>query len=245
MSEIAGDLDGLMELAALHNEPLHPDLVPYMHDGDSNRFPILSHPLVHELFPVSGMVNRAYLHKKERLFEATANEDWHTVVFLHERPYRCEALIDYVLGRYDDGSVIPLDRNASQEVRDLVTDVWTDSENIHQHVEDWLTITSDWESGDPLLLGSEEERAEFDRLPETLTLWRGDCDDGGWSWSLDRKVGEFFAKRWSANHALLTGTVNKRDVFGFITRRNEAEVMVRREHVMNIETTVVSGNEED
>lgn len=239
-------MDQMMDLAAMHSEELHPDLVPYQFESGLG-LPMLGHPLVHDIMPNNGLANRAYAAKKQALAEAIAAEDWHRVVFLHERPYRCEALIDYVLGRDDSTEeVLPLSRDASQEVRDLVTDVWTDSENIHQHVEDWLTITSDWSPGDPLLLGSEEERAEFDQLPDTLILWRGDCDDGGWSWSLDRKVGEFFARRFSANHTLLTGVVSKKYVLGFITRRNEAEVMVRRDHVRDIcEVDYdVSGNEE-
>jgi hypothetical protein len=55
--------------------------------------------------------------------------------------------------------------------------------------------------------------------------------DGGWSWSTERKVAEFFANRWDAGHELLHGFVDKRYVFGYITARSEFEVMVRREHV--------------
>lgn len=238
-------MDQMMDLAAMHSEELHPDLVPYL-TVNGLGMKMIAHPLVHDLLPVSGLANQQYLRKKQALAEAIAAKDWHSVVFLHERPYRCEALIDYVLGRYENSDiVIPVTQHTSQEVRDLVVDVWTDSENIHQHVEEWMQITSGWFPGQPLLLASEEERAEFDALPDLLIVWRGDCDDGGWSWSLDNKVAEFFARRFSANHALLNGYVDKRNVFGFITRRSEAEVMVRREHVKGVSTITVSGNEEE
>lgn len=232
----------LTEMAAARDEELHPELAACLEETAIG--PMIKHPLVYSVLPVNGWVNKHFAAKQAALAEAIEAEDWHTVVFLHERPYRCTALIDYVLGRDEDWKPIPVDVSYPQEDRDLVVDVWTDSENIHQHVDDWMRITSGWSPGDPLLFASEEEREAFAALPETLTLWRGDCDDGGWSWSLERKVGEFFAKRFSANHALLTGTVSKRDVFGYITRRNEAEVMVRREHVHDIVYGIVSGNEE-
>lgn len=224
----------LTEMAAMRDEELHPDLAACVYEN-SLGMRMIGHPLVHDVMPINGFANRKLVEKQKALAEAIEAEDWHTVVFLHERPYRCTALIDYVLGRDEDWQVIPV--STDPDTRDLVVDVWTDSENIHQHVEDWMRITSDWEPGMPLLFASDEERVEFDTLPETLTLWRGDCDDGGWSWSLDRKVGEFFARRFSADHALLTGTVSKRDVFGYITRRGESEVMVRREHVKDIKVT--------
>ena len=111
-------------------------------------------------------------------------------------------------------------------------DVWTDSENIHQHIEDWMHITEGHNPGDPLIFG---DPREFAKLPDRIELWRGDCQDGGWSWSTEKAVGVFFAKRFAANHKLLNGFVDKRNVFGYITDRNESEVMVRREYVEELE----------
>lgn len=228
------------DMLAAKDAELHPDLAACL--VDSVLGPMIKHPLVYDMLPINGWANAKYEYKKEALDKALAASNWHTAVFLHERPYRCDALIDYVLGRDENEYVIGPTTSSPQEVRDLVVDVWTDSENIHQHIEDWMQITDGWAPGQPLLFASAEEQTAFDALPETLTLWRGDCEDGGWSWSLDRSVGEFFAQRFGS-HTLLTGTVDKRNVFGYITRRSESEVMVRREHVENIR--VVSGNEEE
>ncbi len=223
------------DILTARDETLHPDLNACVEHGAIG--PMIKHPLLYDLLPVNGWANRRYEEKKAALAEAIEAGDWHTVVFLHERPYRCEALIDYVLGRDGDtGEVLPITMLADDSLRDLVVDVWTDSENIHQHVDDWLQITDGHVPGDPLLFADDNEREQFDALPDVLVLWRGDCNDGGWSWSLDRKVGEFFARRFSANHALLNGTVEKRYVFGYITRRGEHEVMVRREHVRGVNT---------
>jgi hypothetical protein len=211
--------------------PLHEDLVPYL-TKNSIGMRMIAHPLVHDLLPINGQANRAYAYKREALAKAEAAEDWHTVVFLHERPYRCEALIDYVLGRHEDETPFSLGemlgRSDYTAIAEVTADVWTDSENIHQHVEDWLAITEGHIPGASLLMG---DQPAFDLLPDVIEVWRGDCVDGGWSWSTERKVAEFFANRWDAGHELLHGFVDKRYVFGYITARSEFEVMVRREHV--------------
>lgn len=217
-----------------HDDPLHPDLVP--HFGERGGFPMIHHPLIVEIGPHARMVNARYEYKKARLAEAIAAQRWNTVVSLHERAYRTDALIDYVIGRDENDVPLSILTVSDPAMRDLVVEVWTDSENINEHVDDWLAITSGWTPGDPLMLANADESAEFDALPERLELWRGDCDDGGWSWSLRRHVGEFFAHRFAQDHALLHGFVDKRNVFGFITRRGESEVMVRREHVDVVET---------
>lgn len=220
----------LEDMAAMQAEPLLPDLMAYETvNGLGMR--MIAHPLVHDLLPLNGMVNRAYLRKKEALAKAQEAGDWHTCVFLHERPYRCEALIDYVLGRDEDDVPFAVTSLSDPDLRALVADVWCDSENIHQHVEDWLAITDGHVAGEPLLFG---DQPAFDALPDLIEVWRGDCDDGGWSWSTQRKTAEFFARRWDAHHDLLHGFVTKRYVFGYITGRGEAEVMVRREHVMGL-----------
>ena len=229
------DVTALMDMAAMQAEPLHPDLMPYLTETEGG-MPLLGHPLVHDLMPVNGHANRAYAYKTKALAEAKAAQHWHTVVFLHERPYRCAALIDYVLGRHEDDTPYSLgemlDMSNYADIAETTADVWTDSENIHQHVEDWLAITEGHVPGAPLLMG---DQPAFDLLPADdrgrIEVWRGDCADGGWSWSTERKVAEFFSNRWDAGHRLLHGFVDKRYVFGYITARSEFEVMVRREHV--------------
>jgi len=224
-------LPALMDMAAMQAEPLHPDLVPYLTENALG-MTMIAHPLVHDLLPINGHANRAYASKQAALAKAKAAQEWHTVVFLHERPYRCDALIDYVLGRHEDETPFSLAsyRNtaAFEAVSATVADVWTDSENIHQHVEDWLAITQGHVPGEPLLMG---DQPAFDLLPDRIEVWRGDLNDGGWSWSTSRKVGEFFTRYLGGDHELLHGFVDKRYVFGYLTSRSEFEVMVRREHV--------------
>jgi hypothetical protein len=216
-------------LAAMKDEPLHPDLVPYQVEGSFGM--MIKHPLINDLLPINGLVNKTYTEKKALLSKWETQGKWHDIIhLLIERPWRTEYLIDYVMGRDESTgmpfSVVDLDLDA--DMRDLVAFVWTDSENIDQHIEDWLAITDGHIPGEPLLFG---DQPAFDAMPERIELWRGDCADGGWSWSTERKVAEFFARRWNASHPLLHGWVDKRYVFGYLTNRSEYEIMVRSEHI--------------
>lgn len=222
-----------MDLAEMATEELHPDLQPWVEEiPDLGR--ALKHPLVFEVpLMLPGMTNRLYAQKRAALERAQDEGDWHTCIWLHERPYRTEALIEYAVGEDDAGHPWPLARHG-QEVRDLAADVWVDSENLEQYAEEWNHMLADAEPDD-LLLASAEEREEFAALPERLTVYRGDIADGGWSWSLDPKVAEFFARRFGGDAPLVKGTVAKADVLGYLTRRNEAEVLVPEGAVRDIE----------
>ena len=221
------------EMQAAKDEPLHPDLAEYLVESEHFGM-VLKHPLVVDILPINGYANARYLARKAELDDAIAEEDWKRVVWIHERPYRCEALIDYVLGRNDEtGVVFPVTSLTDPMMRRLVWEVWTDSENIHQHVQDWLEITDGFNPGDPILFG---EQKNLDELPDRIELWRGDCNDGGWSWTTDKKIALFFAKRNDEGNDLLHGFVDKRNIFGYIVERNESEVMVRREYVEDIES---------
>lgn len=230
-------MEALADLIAMKHEELHPDLKPYLLTGEGSLdLPILAHPLVHHVLPTNGIANRVYAQKKAALDEAIEAEDWETVIHLHERPYRCEALIEFGLGR--DEYDVPLSVKDFPHLREITAWVWTDSENIHQHVDDWAAIFAGHEPGEPLLLGDQEA---FDALPThegRIEVWRGDCNDGGWSWSTDRKIAEFFCARWGENNDLLHGWANKHDVFGYLPdHRGESEVMVRLSHVSLISRT--------
>lgn len=208
------------EMAAARDAVLHPDLVPWVEEGSWGE--MLRHPLVYMVpLMLPGHANEAYLYKKRLLAEAIDEQAWHTVVFLHERPYRLDMLIDYVTGgRYEDGTPVPLE-NPSHDVLDLVADVWVDSENIEQKIEDWRALIGEEPE---FWLGTTEEHDQFYDLPNPIPAWRGGTV-GDWSWTTDRKVAEFFSRRSGIKprHALIP----KADCFGYLTRRNEAELLVR------------------
>lgn len=216
-------IDDLLDMERMRNEALHPDLAPYVCVEDTIGT-VLKHPLVYQV-PLwsSGIANRYYMQKSKALIEAQDEGNWSKVIWLHERAYRCNALIDYVVGRDDLGRVIPLVL-CTGATCDLAADVWVDSENIHQHVGDWAAMFSDWECGDDMLFNDSPD--EWAALPDTLTVYRAGIDDGGWSWTSDPKIVEFFARRFGDNHPMTVARVSKSCVFGYLTRRSESEVLI-------------------
>lgn len=220
MTGLAPELEALM---ADKNEPLHPDLLGWVEEHELFG-PTLRHPLVYQLpLFLPGMANKVYLQKKEQLEKAVASERWTSVIWLHERPYRLRALVDYCIGRRDDDTPLPL--ASAPEYWQLTADVWVDSENIEQMQGDWSALFGDCTG---FWLGTDEERAEFDALPDPIPAWRGEIDDGGWSYTTDQRVADWFAKRFGHDHDIVEERIPKDRVFGYLTRRGENELLVSR-----------------
>lgn len=214
------------------NETLDPSLEPYV-EATGPLGPMLRHPLVYQVpYFNPGMANRALRNKREALSDALDRGDLGQVIWLHERAYRTEALVRYVVGTDDEGVPLPL-AGMDQETRDLAASVWVDSENLGQVDDTWEALLRDPIPG-RLTLASVEEQAEFASLSDPLTVYRGEIEDGGYSWSLDRRIAEFFARRFGDHHEIVQGTVAKVDVFGFLTRRNESEVLVAEGKVSDV-----------
>jgi len=86
------------------------------------------------------------------------------------------------------------------------------------------------------LMMDKKDREKFEKLPDKLTLYRGqgiDAEGLGWSWSLSRDVAVFFAKRFPYGE-VLQGESKKSDVIAYFTGRNEDEIVVPRESVVNV-----------
>ena len=99
--------EAMADLMAMHEEPLDPELAEWLRESESFG-QVLKHPLVNQIIVIPGLANRTLRAKQEALAEAEDAEDWHAAVFLHERPYRCDALVDYVVGRGENDEVLSL-----------------------------------------------------------------------------------------------------------------------------------------
>lgn len=218
----AGDADLMARLQDMANEPFHPDLLPYVETREWG--PMVRHPLVYDLLcVVPGQANRAYQYKKNLLDEYAACEDWAGIVWLHERPYRLQALIDYCTGRDEEGNIIPL--VDVPEHWELAAHVWTDSENIAQVNDEWRElICQPGEYPTGLWLGNREA---FDALPwdadGTITAWRGGVA-GDWSWTVERKTAEFFSRL--SDFPVRESRIHRDECFGYLTDRQEFELLV-------------------
>lgn len=199
--------------------PLHPELVPYLQMNGG--IPGLFHPLVYSIFHGDAMnehINNLYLHKKARLEEALAEGKFPTYVFLHERPYRCEAFYK-IQSQLED-----------RDYWDLLADVYTDSENVWQHKTIWKELLGSARLQSELFM-DQSEREAFNSLPALVTVYRGyqkGKNAKGWSYTLDEEKALWFAKRFSGTAPRVkTITVKKSLVLGLKTVRNEQEIVLR------------------
>jgi hypothetical protein len=231
-SELGGNMETWQEEALRRtDEPLNEELKTYLVNSSLGQS--LKHPLVFDVPHFTQLAwrsNDMLEYKRKALAKARKEKDWHTVIWLHERPYRVEALKQIT-------SLI-----SNREYWELLGMVFTDTENFWQHSRDWAELLS---SARPhrYQFMTEEEQAEFAELPETLEIYRGFNGYGkklSWSWTLDKNIAWFFAHRLSRLNGkpptVATGTVSKQNVIGFLGRRSETEIVVNPKHVLVTKT---------
>lgn len=213
-------------------EPLHADLLDYVLEGVvAPGQKSLYHPLV--IVPVLNEtshrhINEVYLSKNKELDRAVKERNWSTYIWIHERPYRLNALLD--CAQY--GAM----RDA--EFGSLIRAVWIDSENIHQNMMAWSSLWSSLGADARAKTMSEDDHAAFAKLPENIPVWRGVTHSDavrGMSWSTNRSQAIWFARRFSQMDGrqaqLVEGKIQKNKVFGYLTGRGEYEVVTSPDDV--------------
>jgi hypothetical protein len=212
-------------------EPLHPDLAARVIERHGHTG--IYHELIHEPFHVPALnkhSNRMYEHKLKALAEAIAAGDWSSFIFMHERPYRLDALMKVLYEHgVTDGTV----------VWPLVSDAWADSENVFQNFDAWREL---WSLPVPhrALTMTDDELAALAALPNEIQVYRGVRHRKavkGLSWTTDRDKAQWFAKRFSGGTPrLVSGVVKKSDVLAHLLGRNESEIVVLPEHVQKLKS---------
>lgn len=207
-----------MDLARMAEEPLHPDLEPWVEESEFFGRS-LKHPLVYQV-PLSlpGMANQAYEHKKAATAKALDKGDWHSYIWLHERPYRFEALQTL----FTDHPI------SNDDWHSLVRDVWIDSENLWQHYDEWLEV---FENVDGQRLMTDEEKARLAALPDTVPIYRGatlEVNEEGLSWTLDPSRARWFARRFNhkGDGVVIHASVAREAIVALFEGRSEDEVIV-------------------
>lgn len=210
-------------------EELHPELKARVFANTS--FDVLQHPLVFSVpyNEISNkMLNKNLAYKKQAVAEAQAEGNWHRYVFLHERPFRFDAL-QSVQDKFTDG----------KEYWRVVGSVWTDSENIYQQFAAWKRLWASSLAGRDALM-DEEEREVLAAMPEVLTVYRGfkiKKSERGLSWTTDRDKAVWFARRLRYPHQssfVAQANVAKKDVLAYFDGRNEKEVVVLPTSLKNL-----------
>lgn len=206
----------IQRLLAETNEPLHPDLVPYL-EKDGALGPQLRHPLVYQVPLFSnGRANAYYEQKKSDLIDAVLHRKYSRIVYLHERPYRLQAFLSIANDLPDE------------KYWSLLASIWTDTENAWQNLEQWRELfNSDRPKRERLM--DRDEILAYDSLPDTVKVYRG-CQKGinedGISWTLKRDKAEWFATRLGKDGVVLEKEVQKKDIIAVFTNRNEFEVIL-------------------
>lgn len=200
---------------------LNPELLEYTETHDVFGT-IIRHPLVMWIGPVTDidLINNLLDNKRKATEEALDKCEWSRFIYLHERPYRFDAL-HFVLNTFDEIT--------DDEYWSLVSDVWIDTENAWQNVGSWTELFGSDRASQHSLM-NEEELKLFASLDDTLTIYRGcrkDVNEEGLSWTLDRSRAQWFADRHGHDdRTLLTREISKSEVIAVFTRRGEEEVIV-------------------
>ena len=191
------------------------------HLENNGTFDLIRHPLVYSVphyEAKNALVNKQLEYRKKEAKELLEKKDYFSFVFIHEKPHRMNAFIE-VKNNLSD-----------KEYWEMALAVWTNSDNIWQNRDTWKKLLKDKKRIDTKhLFMSEDDRKVFDKLPETITVYRGyheNRNEFGYSYTLNESI----AKRFSKGHKLVgkvyIRTVNKSEVFAYTNERNEQEVII-------------------
>jgi hypothetical protein len=203
-------------------EDLDEELEQYLEENEDG-WTMIRHPLVYSIMhmpPLNKRINLQLRQKQEAVAKALEEREWHSYIFLHERPYRCQAFQE-IAAEMDDA-----------EYWETLSLIWRDSENIRQNPEDWeALLNADRERRSAMM--DDDEFDALTAMPDVIPVYQG-CTverDDGWSWTTDIKTATWFAHRFASLEGsypvLLTGTVPKAAVVAYLTGRNESEIIVR------------------
>lgn len=218
-------------------EDLDPELEDHLNDGPLG--PCIQHPLVYSIMHTplqNSLVNRQLQHKLEALDRARNEADWHSYVFLHERPWRLDALVDVMT------------EMTPPRWWELFGTVWIDSENIRENYETWTDLLRSGNPDHMRSMMSNDEMLALDALPDAITIYQGHTSerDDGWSWTTRLETAAWFARRFASlerDEAMLsTAWVPKTDVVAYLLSRNEYEILVDPDNVRDIETAALPHN---
>lgn len=239
MSGVKISLDMLDLLTAQSEpDPLHEELQRYLFAHERLGH-VLQHPLVYSVPHAPAfnrLVNKQFEEKKKTVDALRAAANWNGYIYMHERPYRLDAF-EQVSGELDDSTYWR-----------LLGSLWTGCENVHQCLQRWRDL---WLDHRPKRILSMDfaERKELAKLPAILTVYRGFSaysGEEGMSWTLSRDTAVWFANRYKDENdpaQIASGTVRKDNVLAHFIGRNEREIVVLPEDVVDMEVTLLSASQ--
>ena len=194
---------------------LHPDLVAAVNSGSASGLWFVQHPLLHTILAPAHFLNPLYERRQAALQAALQADDYKSVFYTYESPYRLAVLRDIADFLEDD------------ERRYLLGVAWTtcefpsayDTEDLVDLFERIGFVTdSPWSAP-----GSE------------MTIYRGGHREG-MSWTSDIQIAADFRIRLGRDEDLWRATVNGGDVLGLFADRSEFEVVVNPDTLFDAAT---------
>lgn len=166
----------------------------------------------------NALLNQSHAARAERYHALVNAGQLHEAVFAVERPYRTLVLDE-----------LAADMNDETYWR-TVAAVWIDQENPEDYTDEWRARFNADRPGREAMM-EPDERSEYDALPGLAVIYRaalGDSDATGLSWTRERKVAEWFARRYRKDEPLpvYAALVARSDIAAYWTRRGEYEVLV-------------------
>ncbi len=218
------------------NEPLSERLQPYL-STHPVLGAVLQHPLVYSVpyhAMMAGLLNAQLAQKELRLSEAVSSGNWPLAIALHERPWRAQAIAEHASAMND------------ASYWRVVAWAYTDSENVNENFELWGELLNADRPARNLMMTPAERRV-LARQPKQITVFRGDVrkEPTDYSWTIDRDVAVWFAKRTARMERaplglLVEGVVEKEHVIAYKGSRNESELIVAPCHVLISKTCVIA-----
>jgi hypothetical protein len=214
------------EQLSKRQQQLHPALEDYLMEtpfGLMVNHPLVQRPSVDPDY--AAQANWCYSQKLDAIAEAIEKRDWSSYIWLHERPYRLDAFIEIA------------DALSPKDFWTRLSDVWTDSENIWQYIDDWRALWNEERPSKHHAMDASERKA-FKRLSSEIVIYRGVREDhtvNGMSWTLDRDKAIWFAARNSGPHVLLTARAKKADAHALLLGRKENEIVIDQYEIIATE----------
>jgi hypothetical protein len=176
----------------------------------------------------NGKWNEALRIKKKHYEDCLFENDFETISWLIERPWRISWL--------HANKELVIEKVGIPMYYEILGDVFNDTENANQYIDEIHDLFN--YGGNPLLMMNEKELEEYQELPNVLKVWRGvksgenihECRLLGFSWTLDFEKAKWFADRGYMEenpYPLIFGLeIKKEEVLSYITRRNESEIIL-------------------
>ena len=178
----------------------------------------------------NGKWNEALRIKKKHYDDCLLENDFETISWLIERPWRISWL--------HANKELVIEKVGIPMYYEILGDVFNDTETAHKHKDEIIELFNF--GGNPLLMMNAEELIKFQELPDVLKVWRGvqsgeDVFESsllGCSWTLDFEKAKWFAKRGRGNlfqepyPLIFELEIKKEEVLSYITRRNESEIII-------------------